>query len=69
MAGVTLQHGVYRCAVAYAPVTDLAEMTNYSGDRYGESAELAGWDRYIGINAAEAPSRRRRMPARPMRRC
>jgi dipeptidyl aminopeptidase/acylaminoacyl peptidase len=56
MAGVTLQHGVYRCAVAYAPVTDLAEMTNYSGDRYGESSELAGWDRYIGSNSRSALS-------------
>ena len=56
LAGVTMQHGVYRCSVAYAPVADLAEMTNYTSDRYGESAELAGWDRYIGANSKSALS-------------
>jgi dipeptidyl aminopeptidase/acylaminoacyl peptidase len=56
LAGVTMQHGVYRCAVAYAPVADLAEMTNYSSDRYGESVELADWDRYIGANSRSALS-------------
>jgi dienelactone hydrolase len=56
LAGVTLQHGVYRCAVAYAPVADLAQMTNYSGDRYGESTDLADWDRYIGASSKSAIS-------------
>lgn len=36
LAGVTLQHGLYRCAVAVAPVTDLKDFystrTNESGD-------------------------------------
>jgi dipeptidyl aminopeptidase/acylaminoacyl peptidase len=48
LAGVTLQHGFYRCAVAYAPVTDLAQLTAYEDLRYGESVELADWDRFIG---------------------
>ncbi len=56
MAGVTMQHGVYRCAVAYAPVTDLAQITSYASDRYGESTELAGWDRFIGANSKTALS-------------
>ena len=56
MAGVTMQHGVYRCAVAYAPVTDLAQLTSYEGVRYGESVELADWDRFIGPNGKGAIS-------------
>ena len=56
MAGVTMQHGVYRCAVAYAPVTDLAQLTSYEGIRYGESVELADWDRFIGPNSKSAIS-------------
>ena len=48
MAGVTLQRGVYRCAVAYAPVTDLAQFVNYKDVRYGAGAELAAWDRFFG---------------------
>jgi dipeptidyl aminopeptidase/acylaminoacyl peptidase len=56
MAGVTMQHGVYRCAVAYAPVTDLAQLTNYEDVRYGESVDLADWDRFIGANSKSAIS-------------
>ena len=56
LAGVTMQHGVYRCAVAYAPVTDLAQLTNYEDVRYGESVDLADWDRYIGANSKSAIS-------------
>jgi dienelactone hydrolase len=56
LAGVTMQHGVYRCAVAYAPVADLAQLTNYEDVRYGESVDLADWDRYIGANSKSAIS-------------
>ena len=56
MAGVTLQHGVYRCAIAYAPVTDLAQLTNYEDIRYGESVELADWDKFIGSGGKSAIS-------------
>jgi dienelactone hydrolase len=56
MAGVTMQHDVYRCAVAYAPVTDLAPITSYDADRYGESTELAGWDRFVGDKSMGALS-------------
>ena len=56
LAGVTMQHGVYRCAVAYAPVTDLAELTHYDAARYGQSTELADWDRYIGASSKSAIS-------------
>jgi dipeptidyl aminopeptidase/acylaminoacyl peptidase len=35
LAGVTLQHGIYRCAVAVAPVSDLALM---SSTEFRESA-------------------------------
>jgi dipeptidyl aminopeptidase/acylaminoacyl peptidase len=50
LAGVTLQHGVYRCAIAFAPVTDFAQFVGYKEDRYGESTETAGWDRFIGAD-------------------
>ena len=56
LAGVTMQHGVYRCAVAYAPVTDLAQLTNYEDIRYGESVELANWDKFIGAGGKGAIS-------------
>jgi len=56
LTGVTMQHGVYRCAVAYAPVADLAQLTNYEDVRYGASVALADWDRYIGANSKSAIS-------------
>ena len=35
LAGVTVQQGLYRCAVSDAGVADLAAMINYEGDRSG----------------------------------
>lgn len=37
LAGVTLQKGIYRCAVAVAPVSDLAEMRNTDIAESGDS--------------------------------
>lgn len=37
LAGVTLQHGLYRCAVAVAPVTDLPSFTDYVRDKSAQS--------------------------------
>jgi dipeptidyl aminopeptidase/acylaminoacyl peptidase len=54
LAGVTLQHGVYRCAIAFAPVTDFAQFVGYKQDRYGESPQTAGWDRFIGADVSKS---------------
>ncbi len=42
LAGVTLQHGVYRCAVAVAPVTDLKALIQWENDTHGYG-EIARW--------------------------
>jgi dipeptidyl aminopeptidase/acylaminoacyl peptidase len=38
LAGVTLQHGIYRCAVAVAPVSDLGDMYSTDIRESGDSA-------------------------------
>jgi len=64
-AGVTLQHGLYRCAVAMAGLSDLPAFLNYvatvSGDR-GDS--LRYWERYMGADAVNDPALRAISPAR-----
>ena len=47
MAGVTLQQGVYRCAVSIAGVSDVAKLTIYAGDYSGDDAQRY-WEDYIG---------------------
>jgi dipeptidyl aminopeptidase/acylaminoacyl peptidase len=62
LAGVTLQHGVYRCAVAVAPVSDLTDM--YWTDFYesGDDKMLRhNWDELLGDHsgfAAVSPRKR-----------
>ena len=52
LAGVTLQHGLYRCAVAYAGVSNPAGMLQFvshtEGPRYRGSA-MRYWRSYFGI--------------------
>ncbi len=40
LAGVTLQHGVYRCAVSYAGVADLPDLRWWELDRSGNDNEM-----------------------------
>jgi dienelactone hydrolase len=47
LAGVTLNAGVYRCAVSVAGVSDLKVFRTYMGSR--ESIRQRYWDRYLGI--------------------
>lgn len=47
LAGVTLDTGVYRCAVSVAGVSDLRRLVNYSGAR-GGAATHRYWNRFIG---------------------
>ena len=49
LAGVTVQQGLYRCAVADAPVADLGDMLGYEGERHGYSTGVTRyWDAYHG---------------------
>lgn len=47
MAAVTLQQDIYRCAVAYAGVSNLQIMVNYSAENGGRGARRY-WDDYMG---------------------
>jgi dienelactone hydrolase len=50
LAGVTVQHGLYRCAVSYGGVADLAAMLNYERDRTGGfSATTRYWREFMGV--------------------
>jgi dipeptidyl aminopeptidase/acylaminoacyl peptidase len=49
LAGVTLKHGLYRCAAAYAGVTDPDEMLQFAYRKWGEQArsDLRYWRSYL----------------------
>jgi dipeptidyl aminopeptidase/acylaminoacyl peptidase len=55
LAGVLLQQGVYRCAVADAGVSDLAAMTRYIHDRGGDEpgAGTRYWSAFMGEHEDE----------------
>jgi len=53
LAGMTLDAGVYRCAIAVAGVSDLRRFltwTNYSVGR-GDSRTQRYWDRFMGVSS------------------
>jgi dienelactone hydrolase len=65
LAGVTLQSGVYRCAVAIAPVADMREMMDWVVRRNtSESTTYRYWARYLGISSANDPRLDEISPAR-----
>ena len=47
LAGATLQHDIYRCAVSFGGVADLRRLVSYSSGRSGMVA-LRYWTRYMG---------------------
>jgi dipeptidyl aminopeptidase/acylaminoacyl peptidase len=52
LAGVTVQHGVYRCAVSYAGPADLNNLLRWSTDRYGQqSATFRYWKKFMGAKS------------------
>jgi dipeptidyl aminopeptidase/acylaminoacyl peptidase len=55
LAGVTLDPGVYRCAVAVAGISDMRRMRNWIGDNHS-SAGQRYWDRFIGVTDKKASS-------------
>ena len=59
MAGITVQQGLYRCAVAGSGISDIAAMTDWIQQREGSpSAGLTYWRQEIGQDAAGGPSAR-----------
>jgi dipeptidyl aminopeptidase/acylaminoacyl peptidase len=50
LAGVTVQHGLYRCAVAVAGVSDPADMIHYAREENGgdESSSTRYWKKFMG---------------------
>jgi dipeptidyl aminopeptidase/acylaminoacyl peptidase len=55
LAGVLLQHGFYRCAVAVAGVSDLSAMINYVHDQEGDEpgSGVRYWRAFMGAHADE----------------
>ena len=52
LAGVTIQHGLYRCAVSYGGVADLPDMLEWESSRSGEKSPVtAYWRRYMGAKS------------------
>ncbi len=66
MAGVTLQSGIYKCAVAVAGVSDLKQMLLEDSDKMGGSrnSTLRFWQRFIGAKGMNDPMLDRLSPAR-----
>ena len=57
LAGVTLEHGVYRCAVAVAGVSDPKEMLKWERHRADRSDSLVMryWKRFMGADDLDDP--------------
>ncbi len=57
LAGVTLESGVYRCAVSVSGVTDPRGMLPWTRSRQwrSTSAALRYWDRFMGVRGVDDP--------------
>jgi len=58
LAGVTLDPGVYRCAVSVAGLSDLKLMLQWEKQREGSGDHTASryWDRYMGVKGPNDPA-------------
>ena len=58
LAGVTLDPGVYRCAVSVAGLSDLKRMLQWVNERDRLGAHTAGryWDRFMGVQGPNDPA-------------
>lgn len=57
LAGVTLDPGIYRCAVDISGPADLKQLVQYSADRSAaKKATVAFWDRYMQAEAQKDPT-------------
>ena len=66
LAGMTLDKGVYRCAVSVAGVSDLTEMLAVERRQGGRSRFNEGlryWQRFMGVTSDTDPSLAERSPA------
>jgi acetyl esterase/lipase len=54
LAGVTLDPGVYRCAVSVAGISDLKRMLQ-GVDEYSTASSLRFWNRYMGVTGPADP--------------
>ena len=57
LAGVTLDPGVYRCAVAFAGISDLKRWLDWVNDKnlHSENASQRYWDRFMGVSGPNDP--------------
>jgi dipeptidyl aminopeptidase/acylaminoacyl peptidase len=55
LAGVTLDPGVYRCAVSVAGIADLRRMRTWTVDNHDSSVQRY-WDRFMGVTDNKATS-------------
>lgn len=57
LAGVTLQTGIYRCAVSVAGLADLAGFLRWTNDRMSASQNefTQYWDRFLGVTGPGDP--------------
>jgi len=57
LAGVTLEPGVYRCAVSVAGISDLRKMLKHVNEKHSDedSREQRFWDRYMGVTGPDDP--------------
>ncbi len=57
LAGVTLQSGIYRCAVSVAGISDLRSFLDWTNERQDSSKNWAQryWDRYLGVSGPDDP--------------
>jgi dipeptidyl aminopeptidase/acylaminoacyl peptidase len=55
LAGVTLDRGVYRCAVSVAGPSDLRRLLRWVNENYGTHSNIAQryWDRFLGITGPD----------------
>ena len=66
LAGVTLESGVYRCAVSVAGPADLAGMLKWVNSRNGsqDNSTQRFWDRFMGVSGPDDPQLLAISPAR-----
>lgn len=60
LAGVTLQNGVYRCAVSVAGIADLAEFLRWTNEQMSASHNefTQYWNRFLGVSGPDDPGLR-----------
>jgi dienelactone hydrolase len=58
LAGVTLDPGIYRCAISVAGLSDLKGMLNWVNNKHfqNDSIEQRYWDRFMGVSGPGDPA-------------